>query len=656
MFDQKKISRLIAIVGPAAATIYFSFNAGGFFAGPPGVVAAVLGVALAFRLMVADRPFAGIGPWLGVAIAGLALFAVWALASNWWSHAPARAMVGFDRALVYCLAMLLFGSFGRDSVSLRWATTTFAATVVGISTIALITRLLPDVWAAPATVQNHRLSYPLTYWNALGIQAAVGIVLCVHLASNRERSLVERSLAAAALPIVVATLYFTFSRGSIAVVFIGVAIYALVGHPRQLLSAAIAIVPTVAVATVVCYGADILATGHYASPAGVHEGHHVAWVVAVCAVAAGLLRAGAGLVLDPRLERVRVPEFDRRRAWAIGVPVVLVAIVAATVAFDVPHHVSEQFKRFTSDTGASSSGDLRNRLTSFSNNGRIAQWRVALDDGFAAHPLTGTGADTFAELWAEKGVNGLRVVNTHSLYLEALSDLGLPGLLFLLAAFLALLGGLIRGLRGPDRLLTAALLAASFAWMLHAAADWDWQMPATVFWMFALGAMAIARPAPEGAWEPSRAPRLAMAIGTLALIISPVLITLSQAKIDSAVAALKEGDCSAASRDALSAAHLVSVRPEPYQLLGFCDSRLGEPQLAVKMLETAVNTDPKNWESFYGLALVKGAAEEDPRPAAREALRLAPQEPLARNAVARFETDNPAIWRRRAISARLPIF
>jgi hypothetical protein len=656
MFDQQKISRLVVILGPAAGTVYFAFNAGGFFAGPPGVVAAVLGVVLALRLMIADRPFAGIGPWLGVAIAGLALFAVWALASNWWSHAPARAMVGFDRALVYCLAMLLFGSFSRDSFSLRWSTTTLAAAVVGIATAALVTRVAPDVWSATSSVQSHRLSYPLTYWNALGILVAIAVVLCVHLSSNRERSLGERSLAAAALPILAATLYFTFSRGSIAVVFIAIAIYAVVGRPRQLLSTAVAVIPTVAVALIVCYRAPLLATGHYGSPTGIDEGHHVAWVIAACVVAAGGLRAGVGLLLDPPLERLRVPSVDRRRAWLVAVPVVLVAVVVATVAFSLPHHISQQFKRFTNDTGASSSGDLRNRLTSVSNNGRIAQWRVALDDGFAAHPLTGTGADTYAELWAEKGVAGLKVINTHSLYLEALSDLGVPGLLFLLAVFLALLGGLVRGLRGPDRLLSAALLAASFVWMLHAAADWDWQMPATVFWMFGLGAVAISRPATEGSWAPARAPRLAMAIGALALIVSPVLMALSQAKVDDSVTALKNGDCVAASHDALSAAHLVSVRPEPYQLLGFCDSRVGEHGLAVQMLEAAVDKDPKNWESFYGLALVKGAAEEDPRPAAREALRLAPNEPLARNAVVRFRTSDPEVWRRRAVNARLPIF
>jgi hypothetical protein len=656
MFDPRWVSRAIAIVGPAAATVYFSFNAGGFFAGTPGVVAAVLGVVIALRVMVADRPFAGLGRWAAVAIGALALFAVWALASNWWSHAPARAMVGFDRALLYCLAMVLFGSFERDSVSLRWATTAFAVSVVGIAGIALLTRIAPDVWSAPSSYQSHRLSYPLTYWNALGILTTIGIVLCLHLTSDRDRSPVERCLAAASLPVLAATLYFTFSRGSIAVVVFAVLVYAVVGRPRRLLSAALAIVPSIAVTIAVSYDAGLLATGHYGSPEGVHEGHHVLLVLAVCVVAAGLLRALTGALLDPLLERVRVPSIGRRRGWGVAVAVALAALAIATVAFNLPHRASEQFKRFTTDTGASSSGDLRNRLTSFSNNGRIAQWRVALDDGFAPRPLTGTGADTYAELWAEKGTPGLKVINTHSLYLEALSDLGIPGLLFLLAAFLALLGGLIRGLRGPDRLLMAALFAASLGWMVHAAADWDWQMPATVFWMFGLGAMAIARPRTEEAWVPSRAPRLALAIGVLALIVSPVLIALSQARIDAAVATLKQGDCAAASKDALSATHLVSVRPEPYQLLGFCDSRTGRHQLAVQMLETAVDKDPKNWESFYGLALVKGAAEEDPRPAAREALRLAPNEPLARNAVARFRTDDPRAWRRRAVTARLPVF
>ncbi|MDQ8030367.1 MAG: hypothetical protein REJ23_16710, partial [Brevundimonas sp.] len=40
------------------------------------------------------------------------------------------------------------------------------------------------------------------------------------------------------------------------------------------------------------------------------------------------------------------------------------------------------------------------RFRTIANNGRIEHWRVAIDDGFDAEPLHGTGAGTYALLWA----------------------------------------------------------------------------------------------------------------------------------------------------------------------------------------------------------------------------------------------------------------
>jgi hypothetical protein len=65
-------------------------------------------------------------------------------------------------------------------------------------------------------------------------------------------------------------------------------------------------------------------------------------------------------------------------------------------------------------------------------------------------------------------------------------------------------------------------------------------------------------------------------------------------------------------------------------------------------MRRAVDRDPRNWEYRYGLALVRGSAGLDPRAPAREALRLNPNEPRAREAVRRFRTDEPRRWRREA--------
>jgi len=138
--------------------------------------------------------------------------------------------------------------------------------------------------------------------------------------------------------------------------------------------------------------------------------------------------------------------------------------------------------------------------------------------------------------------------------------------------------------------------------------------------------------------------------------VTPTLVALSQSKLDNAITALKAGNCAKASHEALSSAHLMPPRPTPYQILGFCDSRAGKDELAVKLLETAVSHDPRAWQSYYGLALVKAAAGQDPRAAAREAFRLAPQEPLAMTAKELFTRGDRQKWERRARNARLPIY
>src|SRR3989449_10568745 len=97
--------------------------------------------------------------------------------------------------------------------------------VIGISIVCaagLISRLAPDVWHPAPDVANERLSYPVTYWNALGLLAVVGFIFSFHLTCTlHERRLVSL-LAASALPLLAATLFFTFSRGAIAVGVVGV--------------------------------------------------------------------------------------------------------------------------------------------------------------------------------------------------------------------------------------------------------------------------------------------------------------------------------------------------------------------------------------------------------------------------------------------------
>ncbi|HEY2478680.1 MAG TPA: O-antigen ligase family protein [Solirubrobacterales bacterium] len=647
--------------GPAAFTAYLAFRSGGYFAGAPAIVAIVLAIALVLRIMLAEAPFEGIGPAPAWAIIGLGGFTLWTLLSAFWSHAPAQALVNFDRALMLWLALVFFGSFAWSRERLLWAVRILAATMVAVAVLGLVTRLLPNVHSIPENFARDRLGYPLSYWNGLGVFVAVAILFCCGLAAREDEPPLSKALASAAVPILAATLYFTFSRGSIAALLIGLVAFAVLAARRELLTTAVAIVPPTVVVVLLCLGTHTLSTEHYADPAGVSEGHHLAWQVAACALGAGVLRRLLRPV-DRRLARITLTPRFRRNGWIVVGVLVTVALVGGGIA--ASGRIGHDFERFTESHGIEDTGELQNRLTDLNNNGRIAQWKLALKR-FRAEPVLGDGAGTFARSWAQEGEGESRIVDSHSLYLGVMAELGLPGILFLLAALLAILIATARRIFGPERILYAAVFAAMLTWALHASVDWDWQLPATGFFVFGLGGIAIAARrgaraprASRASWVPrilGRTGRIALSLCALALVVSPALVAISQGYLDAAVRDLEEGDCAGASRNALDAIHTLSVRPGPYQVLGFCDARAGQHALAVSMLETAVQRDRGEWESYYGLALVKAAAGQDPQPAMRKAYEMAPHEPLVEEGVVLFGSGNPRIWKRRALRARLPV-
>ena len=647
-------ARLAWLLAPGALTVVLSFNAGGFFPEAVGLAAVALAVALVLRVTLADDPFGGLSRPLAVAAGGLALLAAWQLLSSLWSGAAGRALIEFDRTLLYLLALLLFGLPARRSGQMRVMLWGVAAAAVGVSACALATRLLPGVWPTAQATVDDRLSYPLTYWNALGLLAAIGLVLCAHLASSLREPRVARVLGAAALPVLATTLLLTFSRGAIVVAAIGLVAYALLALPRGLPSALVAGAVPTALAVRAGYGAELLATEDATTPAALAQGRELALVVAGAALAAALVRA-ALLPLDTRLDRIQL----RRPRMALGAAAVAVvaAAVAAGLALDVPERARASYDRFVAGNQVATGGDVRGRLSELGNNGRIAHWKVALE-ALADEPLTGLGAGTYEVVWAERRPMTFTVTEAHSLYLEIGAELGSVGLALLAAALAPILLAFVRRPRGPERGVYAALAAAAVIWLIHAGIDWDWEMPAVTLWLFCLGGAALAAQKRDGSRAglppAGRTARVLVSLGLLVLALTPGLVARSQLWLDDSRDAFRAGRCPEAIDAALGSLEAIGARAEPYEVLGYCNYRLGHPQLAVEALQKAVERDPRNWEYHYALALVQAAARADPRAEARLALELNPRSTLAQKAVRHFRTDDPGTWERRALTARLP--
>ena len=604
-------------------------------------------------MTLAERPFAGITPTAAVAGLALALFALWTLLSAEWSGAVSRAVTEHVRVLLYLLLFVLFASLPRADGAARWLVRGVALGALVVCVGALASRVLPDVFPTQQGVETDRLGFPLTYWNALGAIGAIGFLLAFGLnADARERPAV-RVVAAAALPVLAAVMLLTFSRAAMGLCVLALLLLVVLAWTPAMLSALLTL-PAPAIAILASYRADLLSGEDPTSAAATAQGHDLALVLALCVAGAAVLRAVL-LLLDRRLARVRVPG-PLGRSWGLPAVAGAVAVVALAIALPLggADRIEQQYDRFVQRDAISGTGDVRDRLSNAANNGRLDHWRVAID-GFERDRLKGVGAGTYVHLWNELRPRTYRVVDAHSLYAEVLGELGLVGLALLGTALALILLGFARRVRGPDRAVYAALLCAGLLWAAQAGIDWLWEMPAVSAWFFAAGGLVLARPAglaPRVALP--RAGRIGVALGVLIVLVTPFRILGAEASRIDSVRAFAAGDCPVAVDEALDAIEAMPQRAEPYEILAYCDVRLGEPELAVRAMENALRRDRDNWELHYGLALVRAAAGKDPRAAARRAAELNPRAPLAADAVKRFATDDPVKWRRRALSARLP--
>jgi hypothetical protein len=638
---------------PGALVVLMGFNAGGYFPAAPAAASIVLAQILLVRIVRSRDPFDGLAPSALVAIGALAGYAVLTLASALWSHSASRALIEFDRACLYLLVLVLFATVRASAFNLRWLIRGLAVGASIVCVAGLISRVAPDVWHTAPDVANERLSYPVTYWNALGLLAALGIIFTLHLTSTLGERRLVRALAAAMLPLLAATLFFTFSRGAIATGAIGLVAYVLVARPRALVGGVLATVPGTAALIVVAYHAKLLDTVDPTTPAAVSQGHRVAFAAAACAAVCAGLRLLFAAYLDPRLCRsAGRPRISRRRVRA-AVGAGTVAIAALALALGAPQTLAHDWNRFFSGaTPRGNHGDLRQRLTDPSNNGRSDLWRVALR-GFGTSPVHGHGAGTYQTLWDRQRPHFAYTVNAHSLYLQAMAELGIPGLLLLVGLLGAVLLGLARRVRGPKRSPYGVLLAAGVVWALHAGVDWDWEMPVVTLPFFAAAGLALSPPGRlVRGWIPGRSSRLLLAGLCVAAVVLPVLLIGSQTRLTDAERALYASNCAKASAAARSSIAWLSARPEPYEILGLCDLQSGRPALGVAEMRQAVRRDPASWERYYALALAQASDGVDPRPAAARALRMNPHEPLTRQAVRQLRGSSRTRWVQEARAVR----
>jgi O-antigen ligase len=444
-------ARVALLAGPTV----LAFWSGGYFDTPRAVAGLVAWLLVAVAL-VAGEPLSRARS-SRLALGGLALLGVWTLISIIWAPAAGAAYHSGQRVLLYTGALLAASMLLRSPRWLRAVEPSLAAGALIVIGYGLSERLLPGLLHFQSSHSAlGRLEQPLTYWNAMGEVAAIGLVLCARLAGDQERRSGVRLVAASASVPLGLGLYLSFSRGALFACAAGLATLIVAAPQRQQLRGALVTLLAAVLGALVATPFHSLTTLLGSASHRQSQGLLALLTLVVIGILAAI--AERAFVIRGRTGAARMP---KRAPW-IAFALICAGLALALVGGSKERSISPL------STGAT-------RYATLQSN-RYAYWRVAWH-AFSDAPVRGVGAGGWAVYWLRlRRINDF-AADAHSLPIQTLAELGLVGLA-LLAAFLAGLGlvarDAMRAAAGP----AAGLLAGLVAYLAHAPLDWDWEMPA----------------------------------------------------------------------------------------------------------------------------------------------------------------------------------
>jgi len=429
----------------AAALCLVTFIAGGGLnLGPMTAVeiglTVVCGLAIAAAVVLtpAGRPAHGLWP------AGLLLaFAALSALSVVWSVQPDASWQAASRLLVYScvfgLAVLLARAAPRRWSAVLGGVLLASAIVCGY---ALLTKVFPNRLGSEQVAYYARLREPYGYWNAIGLAAALGAIGCMWLGARRAGHALLSALAYPAMGLMLVTLMLAYSRGALAALILGLALWFCV-VPLRLRGATVLIVGGLGASVVVAwdFSREVLTTDSATLAARIYAGHQLG--VLLAAMLLVLLLAGAAIGF---LSGRHAPSpLLRRRAGTLLLSLPVIAVIAFLGLLTASHRglfgsVSHGLGSLT-NPNAAVPAESPGRLTAI-GSARARYWKEALEV-FKAHPLLGSGAEGYATARLRYRTAPLEVQQAHGFAVQTLADLGLVGLLLalaLLAAWMAAAG------------------------------------------------------------------------------------------------------------------------------------------------------------------------------------------------------------------------
>ncbi|MGZ4360047.1 MAG: O-antigen ligase family protein, partial [Gaiellaceae bacterium] len=527
--------------------------------------------------------------WLAVA----ACLCVYTFLSAAWAGSVGDAVDAGLRTLVY-----LTGIAGALLVLRRGDLSCWLAGLVlgvaGVCVYSLATRLFPTHFGG-LNASSDRLFVPVGYWNALGIFAGIALLLGLGVvALGRWRLL--RLLSAVALVVLAPTLYFTFSRGAWLALMIGaVAMVALGPNRLRLVTAALVLGAMPAVAVLLAWRSPALTQQTTTLAAATDAGRKLALELALLALVQALLAVGY-LVLS---ERIRVSRGWSRVAGAALTLATAGVLATVFAVYGGPQTLTRHaYDSFVSPpTGGT---NLNDRLFTLSNNGRTVLWHAAWKQ-FEAHPAGGSGAGSFRRWWLAHRTSAYFVQDAHNLYVQTLGELGLVGIVLLVA----LLGvPLVAAVRARGHPLVAPALGGYVAYLVHASVDWDWQMPVvTLLALFAGGAIVTAARRSDSEGQPLGRPAR-LALGTGAAFVGAIAFVglIGNIALSRADDAVLHGQGRPAAARGATAHWWAPWSARALEDLGDGRLLLGQKRSGLAALRAAAAKDPGDWQIWFDIA------------------------------------------------------
>ena len=468
-------------------------------------LALVVLAALGAVVLLAPGPL-GI-PAVGAATA-LGFLAAWSALSASWADAPDSAWLEANRWLLYCAALLVLAASLRTPASRRSALAIVAA---GAILLAAYVELRLLAGTASGMFFGYRLNEPLGYVNGEATVLLLGFWPLTLLAAHRDRADAAGALAVGGAALLLGLAVLTQSRSGL-LAFAASVFVCLALSPRRLrlLGALLAAAVGVGAAS-----PGLLGVYHDFRPEVI--GHPEAGVLREAGLAAAggaLLAAGvwfAGVAAYSRLSAAR-PVTVRRVAAATCAAAVVSAVVAvAPSAGSKAERAYDDFRSLSFDKGGT------DRFTQ-GGGGRHDLWRIAVDQA-RDHPVRGVGAGNYTSTYFRERRQPSDVRQAHSLEMQALGELGIPGALAVLGFVGCVFAGAARARRRPgmDGAVAVAALGMFTVWIAQTSVDWIHNLPG-VTGMALVAAAVLLAPTRAGAPSERRRTRHA-ALAAAALVV-----------------------------------------------------------------------------------------------------------------------------------------